>query len=293
MSIRKVLRKRILAYLQIMRFHRPIGGWLLLWPTFWALWAAAQPNAAIRVWPDTRVLVIFTLGVWIMRAAGCVVNDLADHRFDGSVARTQNRPLVIGSLTRIEALGLLALLSLLALSLVLQLNVLTLKLAWVGLALTTTYPFMKRWIHWPQLVLGLAFAWSVPMAYAAQTGHVPPIAWLLFVAAALWPLGYDTIYALMDAQDDQKLCLKSTALWCGDRVAWFIGSVYASMLCLLSIVGFQLERHAIYYIALLAAAGLMAYQLYWISHRANALYLRAFMNNHGVGAVIFLGFLLS
>lgn len=289
-----VLKKgslRFLSYAYLMRWHRPIGAWLLLWPTLWALWVASRVIG--ERWPTPRILVIFILGVWVMRSTGCVINDLIDQPFDGSVVRTCTRPLVTGAITRIEAWSLLGLLSLLALSLSVQLNKLSIQLSMIGLLLAFLYPFMKRLSYWPQLILGVAFGWPIPLSFAALTGNIPFIAWPLFGAAVLWPLGYDTLYAMQDCVDDRKLGLKSTALLWGNKVSWFVGSVYAGVLGLLVYIGLKLSYSVIYYLTLPLAAGLMGYQLYLISACGRQRYYEAFMNNHLVGAVLFLGFLLG
>jgi 4-hydroxybenzoate polyprenyltransferase len=289
-------QQRLSAYIQLMRFHRPIGGWLLLWPTLWALWAAKQPHAAIRNWPEAKLLLIFTAGVWIMRAAGCILNDLTDYPFDGKVIRTHSRPLITGIVSRKEAFSLFIILIAMALGLVLFLNKLTLLLAVIGLLLAGVYPWMKRCFDWPQLILGLAFAWSVPMAYTAQATPITYTAGLLFLSAILWPLAYDTIYAMMDQTDDRRLGLKSTAIWLENKglaVSSFLTIIYVTILGLLTLIGLQLARCLPYYLSLLMATGCMIYQLYLIKKQETTAYLRAFENNHWIGLIIFLGFLFS
>ena len=274
-------------YLLLMRLHRPIGILLLLWPTLWALWIAGQGH------PDLKVLIIFILGVVVMRSAGCVINDIADRNFDGHVERTKNRPLVTGQVSLREAVILFLLLCIVALLLVLQLNVFTIKLSFIGLALAIIYPFTKRYIYWPQFVLGLAFAWGVPMAFAAQLNTIPVIAWWVFLAAVLWPIAYDTMYAMADREDDKLIGIKSTALLFGQYDRLIIGFIQVLVLLLLLFIGWQLKLNFIYFISLLIALILVGYQQFLIKNREPKQCFRAFLNNNWFGLVVFLGFFIS
>lgn len=271
------------AYARLMRLHKPIGILLLLWPTLWALWLAAHGL------PDIKVLIIFILGVVIMRSAGCVINDIADRNFDGHVARTQQRPLVTGAVTLKEALVLFSLLCCGALILFFFLNRFTQYLAIVALLLAIIYPFSKRYTHWPQLVLGVAFGWAVPMAFVAQTNQLTSTAWLLFLVAILWPLAYDTIYGMVDREDDRKIGIKSTALLFEKWDRLFVGVIQITVLLLLIRVGMLEKLAAWYYLSLVIAALLMGYQQYLIKGRNPAKCFKAFLNNNWVGLVIFLG----
>ncbi|MGZ8096368.1 MAG: 4-hydroxybenzoate octaprenyltransferase, partial [Methylosarcina sp.] len=222
---------RARQYWLLARFDRPIGTLILLWPTLWALWLAGQGQ------PDRLVLTVFCLGVILMRAAGCVINDYADREFDPHVQRTQLRPLAAGRVAPKEALALFAVLCLTAFGLVLLLNVFTILLSFVGAFLAASYPFMKRFTHWPQAYLGIAFGWAVPMAYAAQTGAIPAVAWVLYLAVVLWALIYDTMYAMVDKEDDLKIGVKSTAILFGRYDRHIIALLQVAMLLLLMIVG--------------------------------------------------------
>lgn len=281
------IRQRVPIYLRLVRLDRPIGSLLLLWPTWWALWLAADG------WPDGSLLVIFTVGVLLMRAAGCAINDYADRHVDGHVKRTRNRPLATGEAAPHEALFLFAILSLMAFALVLLTNALTVQLSFVGLALAACYPFAKRYTHLPQVVLGLAFTWGVPMAFAAQTGTVPPEAWLLFVAAALWPVIYDTFYAMVDREDDLRIGVKSTAILFGNDDRLITGLLQALMLLTLFLVGQRFELGFGYAIALLIAASLFVYQQFLIRNRDRGACFQAFLNNNWVGAALFIGIVLD
>jgi 4-hydroxybenzoate polyprenyltransferase len=274
---------KFLNYLRLMRLHRPIGIFLLLWPTLWALWLAGHGH------PDIKNITIFILGVVVMRSAGCVINDFADRNIDGLVARTRDRPLATRVVTTRAALGLFLILCLLALLLVLQLNLLTIELSVVALVLAIIYPFTKRYTHWPQIVLGAAFAWAVPMAFAAQTNTLPTTAWLLFLAALFWPVAYDTMYAMADREDDQKIGIKSTAILFGRYDRLWIGIFQLLVLALLSYVGLREHLGIIYFVALLLAASLAVYQQYLIKNRNPQNCFRAFLNNNWFGLVIFLG----
>ena len=284
-STSKVSRLR--DYASLMRLDKPVGIFLLLWPTLWALLIASNGN------PDPKVLMIFVAGVVLMRSAGCVINDYADRDFDRHVSRTQNRPLTAGRISTREAKILFAILCLLALVLVLQLNLLTIGLSVIGVLLAAIYPFMKRVTHLPQVFLGIAFGWSVPMAFAAQTGSVPQIAWLMFVATVLWATAYDTLYAMVDREDDRVLGLKSTAILFGDSDRQIIGIIQAMLLACLLMIGHQAELGLIYYLSVLVAAGLAGWQQYLIRFREREACFQAFLNNNWFGAVIFLGILFD
>ena len=281
------LENRLCEYALLMRLHRPIGIYLLLWPTLWALWLAGDGQ------PPRGAVLVFVLGVALMRSAGCVMNDIADRQFDPHVARTRDRPLAAGRVSLSEAIGLAAGLSLLAFALVLTQNALTVKLSFVGLALAATYPFMKRFHHLPQAHLGAAFGWGIPMAYAAVTDSLPAIAWLLFLGNVLWAVIYDTQYAMVDREDDRKIGVKSTALWFGERDKRIIAYLQATLLGLLAVIGLLAGRGWIYYLAVFAAAWFALYQQYLIRDRAPEECFKAFLNNNGFGLVIFCGLLLD
>ncbi|MDP2544016.1 4-hydroxybenzoate octaprenyltransferase [Photobacterium damselae subsp. piscicida] len=275
------------AYWQLARFDRPIGSLLLLWPTLWALFLAADG------WPSPHVFVVFVLGVIFMRAAGCVINDFANRNFDGHVKRTCQRPMPSGKVSEREALGLFGLLVLISFLLVLTMNALTISLSVIGLALAAAYPFMKRYTHLPQLVLGVAFGWSIPMAYAAQSGQLPLAAWLLFAANILWTIAYDTQYAMVDRDDDLKIGIKSTAILFGRFDKMIIGMLQLGTLLLLTAVGGVLGLSQIFYWFLLLAAMLFVYQQMLIKQRQREDCFRAFLNNNYVGMVICIGLAVS
>jgi len=274
-------------YWRLMRFHRPIGILLLLWPTLWALWWASAGQ------PRMDVVVVFVCGVVLMRAAGCVINDYADRDFDPHVARTRERPLAAGEVTPREALWLFAVLCTLAFLLVLTMNALTIGLSFIGALLAASYPFTKRVTHWPQAYLGIAFAWAVPMAFAAQTGTVPTWSWWIFLATALWALIYDTEYAMVDRDDDVKIGVKSTAIWFGrwDRAA--IAALQGAMWLILAWLGVFTGRGGWYFAGLLVVAGLFVYQQMLIAQRQREACFRAFTHNHWVGLTVFVGLLLD
>ena len=281
------VRERAIQYYYLTRLHRPIGILLLLWPTGWALWVAAQG------WPDWPVLLVFVLGVVLMRSAGCVINDFADRHFDPQVSRTRDRPIASGKVNPKEALLLFSALCLLAFLLVLTMNRLTIYLAFGALALAAVYPFMKRYTHLPQVVLGMAFGWSIPMAFAAQTGEVPRVAWLLYVINVLWSVIYDTMYAMVDREDDIKAGVKSTAVLFADADRIIIGILQGLMLLALVLLGRQLELPGVYFMALVVVLGLSAYQQYLIRDREPAACFKAFLNNNWLGFAVFAGFFLS
>ncbi len=274
-------------YLYLMRWHRPIGFLLLLCPMLWALWIASSGH------PDYKILIIFILGAFIMRSAGCVINDIADRRFDGHVARTKDRPLARGALTLKQAILLFVILCLVALVLVLQLNLFTIELSLVAILLAMIYPFMKRYTHWPQIFLGAAYAWAIPMAFAAQTNHLPVVAWLVFLTAVLWSIAYDTLYAMVDREDDLKIKLKSTAILFGKHDRLIIGLLQLLILLLLVYLGWHLRLSIIYYGSLVVGAFLFVYQQYLIKDRNRDACFRAFLNNQWFGLIVFLGIYLS
>lgn len=273
-------------YGRLMRLDKPIGIYLLLWPTLWGLWVAAEG------FPDQKVLIIFVLGVILMRSAGCVINDFADRKIDRHVERTKERPLTSGRVSTAEALTLFASLTLIAFLLVLMTNWLTVGLSVFAALLATTYPFMKRFTHMPQLVLGMAFGMSIPMAFAAQTGEVPAIAWLLYTANVLWTLTYDTMYAITDREDDLKIGVKSTAILFGEHDRLILGVLQLLTLLALYTAGNNLNLSSWYSAGLWGAGLLFAYHQYLIKDRDGALCFKAFLHNHWVGMVIFLGIAL-
>ncbi len=277
------MKERVRQYGLLMRVDRPIGTLLLLWPTLWALWIAGEGQ------PDPYITLVFILGVFIMRSAGCVINDYADRELDPHVARTRARPLAAGHVTAKEALLLFLALCLLALALVLTLNHLTFLLSLAALPLAASYPFMKRYTYLPQIHLGVAFGWAVPMAFAAQTGSVPPIAWLILTGVVLWAVAYDTMYAMVDREDDIYVGVKSTAILFGELDRLMIGVVQLCFFMVMLLVGNQLDLGRYYYLGLTVAALLSVYQQYLIRQREPSACFRAFVNNNWVGAVILLG----
>ncbi|MCB1855106.1 MAG: 4-hydroxybenzoate octaprenyltransferase [Pseudomonadales bacterium] len=275
------------ALLQLMRLDKPIGTLLLLWPTLGALWIAAGGV------PDFSLLVIFVAGTFLTRSAGCIINDLADRHWDGAVERTSGRPLVTGAVSTGEARGLFVLLMLAAFVLVLFTNRLTVLLSVAAVLLASAYPFMKRYTHLPQLVLGAAFSWGIPMAFAAQRGQLPHALWLLYLGNLLWTVVYDTQYAMVDREDDLAVGIKSTAILFGayDRLA--IGILQLACLLVLYAAGKAFALGSWFFVGLLAAAGLFAYHQYLIRERQRDACFRAFLHNNWVGMVIFLGIALS
>ncbi|HEY5603166.1 MAG TPA: 4-hydroxybenzoate octaprenyltransferase [Gammaproteobacteria bacterium] len=265
------------------RFDKPIGTFLLLWPTLWALWIAGSGK------PDSDVTIVFVLGVILMRAAGCIINDYADRDIDGKVARTRQRPLVTGKISKKAALLLFAGISLMAFGLVLTLNWLTIGLSLVAVVLAVIYPFMKRYTYMPQAFLGLAFGWSVPMAFAAQSGSLPDVTWLLLTATVLWATAYDTLYAMVDREDDLQVGVKSTALLFGEADTLIIGVIQGTFILTLLIVGNKLDLGMFYYLGLVAATVLLIYQQFLIRDREPDQCFKAFLNNNWVGLAIFAG----
>lgn len=279
--------KKMQDYAILMRWHRPIGILLLLWPTLWAIWIASGGK------PSFKIMIIFILGVVVMRSAGCVMNDVADRHYDGRVERTKDRPLATGCISVKEALILFAVLGLFAFFLVLMLNDLTIFLAFIGALLTVIYPFAKRVTHLPQIILGVTFGgWSVLMAFSAQQNALPVTAWFLFVIASIWPVIYDTMYAMVDYKDDLKIGVKSTAILWGGQDKLMIGILQILMLFLFIILATQLALGFWFYLGLLIAAILCVYQQYLIKDREPASCFKAFLNNSWLGMVIFVGLIL-
>ncbi len=282
-----ILMGRLRDYAQLMRLHRPIGILLLLWPTLWGLWFSGEGR------PDLHVFTVFVLGVVLMRSAGCVINDYADRGFDPHVERTRERPIAAGRVSPREALALFAALCLVAFALVLTLNPLTILLSLAGAFLAASYPFLKRYTHLPQFYLGVAFGWGIPMAFAAQTGSVPPLAWVLFAANVFWSVAYDTAYAMVDREDDLKVGVKSTAILFGRYDRLLIGVFHALTIALLAIAGALAARGFLYYGGLVAAALFALYQQYLIRDRARDGSFKAFLDNNRFGAVVFAGLALD
>ncbi len=277
------LQQKAAIYWRLMRMDRPIGTLLLLWPTLWSLWIAAKGV------PSIKNLVIFTLGVIVMRAAGCVINDFADRKIDGKVKRTQNRPLATGAVSSKEALGLFVALCLIAFGLVLMTDPLTIKLSVGGLILAFCYPFMKRHTHLPQVFLGAAFAWGIPMAYAAEAGELQQGIWLIYLATVLWTVAYDTFYAMVDRDDDLKIGVKSTAILFGEQDRLMTGVLQLMTIYALVLVGNRFELGGLYYLGLVVAAALFAYQQWLIRFRKREDCFKAFLNNNWVGVAVFVG----
>ncbi len=281
------IKDRAYQYALLMRLDRPIGTFLLLWPTCWALWIAGEGS------PDSWVTLVFVLGVVLMRSAGCVINDYADRDIDPHVRRTAQRPIASGAVSPREALRLFVVLCGLAFALVLTLNWLTIGLSVVGVLLAAVYPFTKRHTYLPQVFLGLAFGWAVPMAFAAQTGSVPPVAWLLLMATVLWATAYDTLYAMVDREDDLKIGVRSTAILFGDADRVIVGLIQALLLVTLWVVGQRAQLGIYYQLGLLLAAGLVVYQQYLIRGREPQACMRAFLNNNWFGLAVFAGIVLD
>lgn len=279
--------KRVEWYSQLARFDRPIGSLLLLWPTLWALWIAGRGT------PDPYLVLVFVVGVFVMRGAGCVINDYADRNIDGQVKRTRGRPLAQRKVSEREALILFAVLSLVAFALVLSLNPLAVYLSFAGLALAGAYPFMKRHTHWPQLWLGAAFSWGIPMVFAAETDRVPPVAWWLLAANVCWVLAYDTIYAMVDRDDDLRIGVKSTAVLFGrfDRPA--VATCHLGALAILCLVGLKAGFGGYYFGGLGLAILIAGYQQWRIRRRERNACFEAFLNNNWFGAAVFAGILLD
>lgn len=284
---REQVRERLTQYYYLTRLDKPIGIFLLLWPMLWALWIAAEGR------PNLLVLFVFVSGVVLMRSAGCVINDYADRKVDPHVARTRNRPIAAGRVTPKEALLVFVILCLIAFALVWLTNMLTVYLSFGGALLAAVYPFMKRYTHLPQVVLGMAFAWSVPMAFAAQTGSIPKLAWLIYVITVIWAVIYDTMYAMVDREDDLKIGVKSTAILFGDADRIIIFILQVMMFFALALLGKRAGLELIYYICMGIAALFAIYQQYLIKDRSPPHCFRAFLNNNWVGAFLFIGIFLS
>jgi len=282
-----LMTEKVIDYVKLARLDKPIGSLLLLWPTLWALWIAAEGM------PDIDVLIVFTLGVIFMRSAGCVINDFADRKVDAHVKRTSQRPLITGKISSRSALVFFFALTLVSFLLVLTMNGLTIGLSFAAVALAACYPFMKRYTHLPQVVLGMAFGWAIPMGFAAQLGHVPAYAWILFVANVLWTVAYDTLYAMVDRDDDLVVGIKSTAILFGKNDKLIVGLLQLSTLFGLAWLGWLLALSMIYFVGLLVVAGLFVYQQVLIVDRERDACFKAFLHNNYVGMVIFISLLLN
>ena len=280
-------RKQLPDYLALIRFDRPIGTYLLLWPSLWSLWIAAEGV------PSIKLLIIFLLGTFLMRSAGCVINDIADRNIDSHVKRTANRPLTTGRLSSKQALVFFSLLCATAFGLVLLTNALTIMLSFVALLLATCYPFMKRYTHLPQVVLGAAFSLSIPMAFSASTNSLPQPLWLLYIATVLWIVVYDTFYAMVDRDDDLKIGVKSTAVLFAEDDKRITGLLQACVLFVMVLAGTQFQLGYWFYLSLIVAAGFFIYQQRLIKDRQREHCFHAFLNNNYVGMVIFIGIALN
>jgi len=281
------LMARLELYEKLMRLDKPIGILLLLWPTLWGIWIATAGH------PSAMLLWIFTLGTVLMRSAGCVINDYADRDFDPHVARTKDRPLAAGLVSKKEALLLAAGLSLVAFILILRFNQLTIKLSVGALFLAASYPYTKRFFAIPQAYLGIAFGFGIPMAFAAHMGYVPGFAWAMLLANIFWAIAYDTQYAMVDREDDLKIGIKTSAITFGRFDVAAILLSYTIMLSILAAVGMHLRMGVLYYVGLIAAAAIMLYHYRLIRHREPAKCFKAFLHNNWVGAVIFAGVVLD
>ena len=279
--------KKAVAYAQLVRLDKPIGILLLLWPTLVALWVAAEG------WPDTQVLFVFVAGVILMRSAGCAINDYADRHIDNKVERTKQRPLTSGRISEKEALLVFASLSLMAFALVLLMNELTIWMSLGGIILAVSYPFMKRYHYLPQVHLGAAFGWAAPMAYTAQANEITVIAWLIFLATVLWATAYDTMYAMVDYDDDIKIGVKSTAILFGNQDRLIIGIIQLLLILNLLLIGHRAGLSGFYYLGVAAACLFAIYQQYLIKDRNRELCFKAFLNNNWFGMVLFIGVLLD
>jgi len=280
-------KERLGQYYLLMRMDRPIGTYLLLWPTFWALWIAAQGI------PPLSILIIFSLGVFVMRSAGCVINDYADRKIDLQIERTKNRPIVSGKVSPAEALKLFAAGVTIAFILVLFLNTYTIILSFAALILASIYPFMKRYTHYPQIVLGMAFSWAIPMGFAAQLNYIPNIAWLLYVTTILWIVAYDTMYAMADREEDLKIGVKSTAIIFADKDKIILAVLQILFLVGMIWIAYLLKAGVYFYLGILSASIFSIYQQYLIRHREKKACFEAFLNNNWLGMVIFIGIFLD
>ena len=278
---------RLGAYARLIRLHQPVGIWLLLWPTLWALWIAGEGR------PDQRVFIVFLLGTVVLRSAGCIINDYADRKIDAHVWRTRDRPLATGEVSVPEALTLFVILMLVGMGLVLILNRLTVILAVIGAFITVLYPFTKRFISFPQLMLGIAFSWGVPMAFAAQLGTVPPIGWAMFAMTIAWGMIYDTEYAMADRVDDLKIGVRSVAILLGHMDRLFVGLLQVLFVAALVPIGLSVGRGAWFLFGTAAAALIFLYQQYLIRDRDSSRCFAAFRNNAFFGACVFAAILLD
>ncbi|MDO8844469.1 4-hydroxybenzoate octaprenyltransferase [Methylicorpusculum sp.] len=281
------IQERAKQYWLLARLDRPIGIYILLWPALWALWLASEGS------PNLTILFVFCAGVVLMRSAGCVINDYADRDFDPHVERTRQRPIAAGKVSTKEALIIFVVLSLCAFALVLLLNTLTIALSFGGAFLAASYPFMKRYTHLPQAYLGIAFGWAVPMAYAAETDAIPLTAWVLYIAVILWALVYDTMYAMVDKEDDLKIGVKSTAILFGDKDREIMGGLQLLIMSLLLTVGYLQGMGWLYYAGLCSGAGFFIYQQQLIFKREKSQCFKAFLNNNWFGLVVFIGIVLD
>jgi len=281
------LYDKAVLYSQLVRLDKPVGILLLLWPTLIALWIAAEG------WPDPLVLFVFVLGVILMRSAGCAINDYADRHIDDKVERTKDRPLASGKISETETLIIFASLSLIAFVLVLFMNTLTILMSLGGILLAVSYPFMKRYHYLPQVHLGAAFGWSAPMAYTAQANEITAVTWLLFLATILWATAYDTMYAMVDYDDDIKIGVKSTAVLFGNQDKLIIGIIQVLLIFNLILIGQRAELGYFYYLGVAAAALFSGYQQYLIKDRKRELCFKAFLNNNWLGFVLFVSVMLD
>lgn len=281
------LNPRAWDFIQLTRMDKPIGIYLLLWPTLWALWIAAKGV------PSLSNLLIFVFGVILTRAGGCVINDFADRKVDGHVKRTEQRPLVSGKISSKEALVFFALLMGVSFLLVLCTNATTIWLSFGGLALAASYPFMKRYTYYPQVVLGAAFSWGMPMAFTAETGNLPAAAWLLYIANLLWTVAYDTYYAMTDREDDLKIGVKSTAILFGDADRVINLSLQGLALGCLWLAGTHFELGGWFHLGLLVAAGCFVWEFWYTRDRDPQRCFKAFLHNHWAGLAIFVGIVLN
>ena len=282
-----MLFDRVKQYCLLARLDRPIGILILLWPTLWAIWLASDGK------PNPLVLAVFVMGVVLMRSAGCIINDYADRDFDPHVERTKRRPLAAGKVNPKEAVALFVALCLMAFGLVLLLNGYTILLSFPGAFLAASYPFTKRYTHLPQAYLGIAFGWAVPMAFAAQQNQIPAVAWVLYLAVVLWALVYDTMYAMVDKEDDLKIGVKSTAILFGDYDRHIMAVLQLVIIGLLLTVGLLQHLSWPYYLGLTVAAGLSVYQQILIFHRNKKRCFQAFLNNNWFGVAVFVGIFLD
>ncbi|WP_408068621.1 4-hydroxybenzoate octaprenyltransferase [Vibrio ulleungensis] len=282
-----MMNEKLSAYAQLMRIDKPIGILLLLWPTYWALFLAADGL------PDLKVWAVFTAGVVLMRSAGCVINDFADRHFDGHVERTKLRPIPAGKVSAREAVILFIVLCIVSFALVLTMNETTIKYSFIGVLLAFIYPFMKRFTHLPQLFLGLAFSWSIPMAWVAQGAEPTLVLWALFIANVLWTVAYDTQYAMVDRDDDVKIGIRSTAILFGRRDKMAVAALQFATLLILLWIGYIEQLGGVFYWSLLVSGALMVYQQWLIKARERQACFKAFLNNNYVGLAIAMGIAIA